>query len=384
MSLSFLFENPGTALLTILAFVAGILLFPIAAAVKRSRNARDRQAQRASEPRIQPDLYSASRHERYDERSRADPYERPDRGYAGYGADDAYQRFDRGFAGYDADDDGYPRPDQGYTGTDEPYQVPDRGYQARLADDAVDYHGYRSRADDPPDDRSRRVSDRWTKREEPSEGSVRPIFGSGGASQMRKSARPAGPARGLWFVFGVTVGIAATMLWTSVPTADTLTTLLAFFENSNAPAIADEPAAETDGKVQERMASVGETDSAAPTADDQGNDVGQLINAFVASLKTQLPMAVGPGITMAAVEADSKTIALGFTIAQAITEEDEPKLQSELETRFRTSVCATEPDPTNIHGLNRRGVSFLISYTDLLGRNVAGLTVGPNYCASPA
>lgn len=383
MGLSFLFENLGTALLTILAFVVGILLFPVVAAVKRSRNPRQSQAQRAREPRVQPDLYGAYRRGRYTDR--VEPYERPHGGYGAYGPDDGYRRPDWDHASPDANDDDYPQPGRGYAGhpLDDGYPYPDRGHPGQDGGGAVGYRGYGSYADDPPDDRSLQPSDRWAVPEKQSEGTVRPIFGSGGFSQMRKSARPAGPAKGLWFVFGVTVGIAATVIWSSVTTSGSLMSLVAFLDNPNPTAIADEPASAAGGKAPEQLGPFGQTASGAPTAVDQG-DIGQLIDAFVASLRSQLPMTVGPGITMAAVEADSNIIALGFTIAQAIAEEDEPKLQSELETRFRNSVCATEPDLTNIHGLNRRGVSFLINYTDLLGRNVAGLTVEPNYCASPA
>jgi hypothetical protein len=313
---------------------------------------------------------------------------RRDRGYAAapYEADDAYRRPDGDYAGYDVDDDGYPRRDAGYAGRDVEdlyaHEHSDRGYQARLAEADVDHRGYRSVSDDPPDDRRQKPSDRWEHREKDGEGTARPIFGPGSVTQMRKSARPLGAAKGLWFVFGAAVGIVVAMIWSSVPTVGSLTTLLASFDAPSPPAVADQPAAGDASKAQERMTAFDQTAAAAPSA-DQG-DVGQLIDAFVVSLRNQLPMTVGPGITMAAVTAESNTIALGFTIAQAIAAEDEPKLQSELENRFRTSVCATEPNPTNIHGLNRRGVSFLITYTDILGRNVAGLTVGANYCSSPA
>ena len=85
---------------------------------------------------------------------------------------------------------------------------------------------------------------------------------------------------------------------------------------------------------------VGQSDSGP--ADD---DLGQMVASFVTDLKAQLPMEVGPGINMVNVDYKDNVVALGFTIAQTVSEVDTPKLQNELEMRFRTSVYSTPPDP---------------------------------------
>lgn len=323
------------------------------------------------EPRIVPDFGDAYRDRRHDYRDNAgyaeDSYERYDRGYAGYEAEDPYERQERGYGDYSADDRG------------EGYDYSDRG---GYADQDRDNRGdYRVPARYLGQDRRGPGADAGGAAGRSGEASVKAIFGSGGGTKQRKPLPIAGPAKGLWFVFGAAMGIGAMIFWSSPPTADSLNTLVALFESPNPPAVAEEPKPPVVTKAQERLNPPGETVSATAASD---GELVAMVEDFVTSLRTQLPMAVGPGITMASVEGGPNAIALGFTIAQSVAAEDAPKLQSELETRFRNSVCATEPDPTNIHGLNARGVSFLINYTDLLGKTVAGLTVEPNYCASPA
>jgi hypothetical protein len=191
----------------------------------------------------------------------------------------------------------------------------------------------------------------------------------------------------IWFVVGVCAGAGGLALWWNLPTFNPLTTVMALFDRPDPPAVVNRPApAPTETKEQDRFG-VPQTDGpVSPVAigDGDGNGVGELIDSFVTNLKGQLPMAVGPGITMVNVDFQGNVVALGFTIAQTVAPEDAPKLQNELESRFKASVCATPPEPSNIHGLNEQGVSFIITYVDLLGKNVAGLTVDPNFCSSPA
>lgn len=257
----------------------------------------------------------------------------------------------------------------------------DRQYDSRGYDDRPDYGSYFSRyADDQSSDGFASHTSSRDGRGDPPAG----VFGSG--PRRRKSVRVTAPARSMiWFVTGLCVGAGGLALWWKLPPVNPLPTVMALFDRSApSPAVAEAPAARVDSKGQERVGGALPQVMAAPAAADGGGDVSEMVDTFVTNLKAQLPMAVGPGITMAAVNANSNTVALGFTIAQSVTAEDAPKLQKELESRFRSNVCSTSPDPSNIHGLNERGVAFIINYVDLLGKNVAELTVKPNFCSNPA
>jgi hypothetical protein len=180
------------------------------------------------------------------------------------------------------------------------------------------------------------------------------------------------------------VGAGGLALWWNLGAIpNPLPTVLALFDRPDpSPSDPVTPAAPAGNKGQDRVGAAASRPATAPepVGVGGGEDVGELVEDFVGGLRAKLPMAVGPGITMVNVDAHGGTVALGFTIAQTVSDEDAPKLQAELETRFRGSVCATPPEPTNIRGLNELGVAFLIDYVDLLGKNVAGLTVDPNFC----
>lgn len=261
----------------------------------------------------------------------------------------------------------------------EPSVFDDRNYDDRYYDERLDYGSYFTRDSDvPPSDRRRSRDDR--------DNDV-PVGRFGAGAHQRKSIRAAVPVKTICFIIGIGVGAGGLALWWSLPPVNTLTSVLALFDRPDpSPATAERPAAPVDTKVQDRIGASDSEASAAPFAigDGAGEGVGEMVESFVANLKAQLPMSVGPGITMVNVDSEGSVVALGFTIAQTVAEEDAPKLQSELESRFESNVCATPPDPTNIHGLNERGVSFIITYVDLRGEKVAGLTVEPRFCSNPA
>lgn len=200
---------------------------------------------------------------------------------------------------------------------------------------------------------------------------------------QRRSAGSRGPVRSIWFVLGMCVGAGALALWGNLPSAGTLTTILAYFDRPDQPSVTEQSSSPAGTNAQDRFATSDPSSPAAPAVIGGGDEIGILVDGFVTNLKAQLPMSVGPGITMVSVDSQANSVALGFTIAQSVADEDAPKLQNELENRFGASVCATAPDPTNIHGLNDRGVAFIITYVDLLGKKVAGLTVAPNFCPNP-
>ena len=298
MDASIIWENPGIALLGVLAGIFLILLLPIVSAIRRSREEQRDDIMRAREPSVYRDQYRD---------------ERPS--YGSY------------FAGYDEE----------------------------------------------------RLPERWDSRDQRNDDVPSGVFGSG--PRKRKSARVSVPVRSIWFLVGVCVGAGGLAAWWNLP-RDPVAAVAALFDRPSPPPIADSPTRPADTKDQDRFAEQG--NGVAVSSAAVGNDVGEMVNSFVTNLKAQLPMAVGPGITMVNVDSKSNVVALGFAIAQTVSEQDAPKLQKELETRFRTSVCSTPPDPSNIHGLNEHGVAFLINYVDMLGKNVAGLSVGPNYCSGPA
>lgn len=228
-------------------------------------------------------------------------------------------------------------------------------------------------------------SDRWSAPDDRDDDAPASIFGSG--ARQRKTVRVSAPRRIIWFVVGVCVGAGGLAVWWDLPKVEPLTTVMAFFNRPAPPAVAERPApvpAPVETKGQDRVSAPQTDTPGAPAVVGDGDGVEELIGSFVTNLKAQLPMAVGPGITMANVDFRGKMVALGFTIAQTVAPEDAPKLQKELESRFQTSVCATPPGPSNIHGLNERGASFIITYVDLLGKTVANLTVHPKFCSKPA
>lgn len=332
MDASIIWANPGLVLLGILIGIFLILLVPILSAVRRrSREGRrDRRAPRR-EPIIDDDRYD----DRYED-------QRPTSG--SYFPDYADERHaDRRRLRHEPGDD-----------------VPVSDLAGYEEDDYADLRSSRERLND----------------ETPAT-----IFG-GGASR-RKPLRVSAPVRSFWFAIGVCVGAGGLALLWNPPSFTQLTTIMALLDRPGPSPAADQTApAPAETNAQARLEAPGTGMSASRGGAE--SEVGALIESFVSGLKGQLPMAVGPGITMVNVDSKGKVVALGFTIAQTVGAQEAPKLQNELETRFQTNVCATPPEPTNIHGLNERGVSFLINYVDLSGNNVAGLTVGPNYCADPA
>jgi len=324
MNASIIWENPGLVLLGILVVIFLILLLPILGAVRRSREERRDTPARRMEPSVHND--------RYEDR-------RPS-GRSYFARDDEERHADRRRLRVESDDD-------------EPAGHDEERYAERR--------------------RSREVFD---------DDAPATIFG-GGASR-RKPLRVSAPVRSFWFAIGVCVGAGGlALLWNPPSFNQQLTTVMALLEPPDPSPVADTTAsAPAETNAQERLDAPEPEVSASRAAVDP--EVGAMIESFVSGLRGKLPMAVGPGITMVNVDSNGDVVALGFTIAQTVNAQDAPKLQSELETRFQTNVCSMAPEPTNIHGLNERGVSFLINYVDLGGNNVAGLTVGPNYCANPA
>jgi hypothetical protein len=314
MSTSIIWENPGLALLGVLAGIFLILLLPIVGAVRRSREERRADLLRAREPTIYGDRHYEERY--HDERYHDDRYERPDHGnyFASQGDDYAASR-----------------------------------RSAREARDDV-----------PPG-----------------------VFGSG--PRRRKPRWISAPAGSVWFAIGVCVGAGGLALWWSLPPINPVTALTTLLDNPAPPTIAEQSPPTRDSKVQDRFDApeVVAVPSAIGDGGDAGDELGEMVESFVANLRAQLPMGVGPGITMISVDSDSTSIAIGFAIAASVADEDAPKLQDELETRFRTSVCSTPPGPENIRGLNDLGVAFIINYVDVVGKNVAGLIVEPNFCSAP-
>jgi len=333
MNASIIWENPGLVLLGILVGIFLILLLPILSAVRRSREERRDTPVRRLEPSVHNDRYNDS--DRYDR-------QRPS-GRSYFARDDEARSADRRRLREAPDDD---EPASVLDGYDE-----ERYAHPRSRREAID--------DDVP----------------------ATIFG-GGASR-RKPLRVSAPVRSFWFAIGVCVGAGGLALLSNPPSFNQLTKAMALLDAPGSPPVADPTAsAPAETNPQERLDAPEPEVSASRAAVDP--EVGAMIESFVSGLRVQLPMAVGPGITMVNVDSNGDVVALGFTIAQTVAAQDAPKLQSELETRFQTNVCSMPPEPTNIHGLNERGVSFLINYVDLGGNNVAGLTVGPNYCADPA
>lgn len=219
----------------------------------------------------------------------------------------------------------------------------------------------------------------WTERDEPEDEVLEGVFGSGG--QKRKSFRFTLPQGIVWFFVGLCVGAAGMGLWWNPPRISSLASLIASFESSNPPKITNAPAAPPEPKAQTRLDPSGNIGSSSKIAAGGNPGVPALIGAFVTDLRKKLPLAVGPGVTIETVDGGQNAVAMGFKIAQAIANEDAPKVQRELEARFRNSICATNPEPNNIHGLNERGVSILITYTDLIGTHVAQLNVEPRFCS---
>jgi hypothetical protein len=329
MNASIIWENPGLVLLGILVGVFLILLLPILSAVRRSGEERRETSVR----RLEPSVYN----DRHDDNSRYDDQRPSGRNY--FAREERYA--DRRRLREEPDDD-------------EPASV-------------------------SPGNDEERYADRRSSRERLDDEVPATIFG-GGASK-RKPLRVSAPVRSFWFAIGVCVGAGGLALLWNPPSLSQLTTVMALLDRPGPSPVADQTAP-GESNLQERPEAPGTDVSASRAAVEP--EVGAMIESFVSGLRGQLPMAVGPGITMVNADFNGNVVALGFTIAQTVDAQDAPKLQSELETRFQTNVCSTPPEPTNIHGLNERGVSFLINYVDLGGKNVAGLTVGPNYCADPA
>ena len=331
MNASIIWENPGLVLLGILVGIFLILLLPILSAVRRSREQRRDSSLARREPVIHNDSY-----------------------------DDGY--------------DGKRPSDRSYFARDDEERYADR---RRLYEEPDDDVPASARTGHDEDD----YGDRRRSREGLDDGTPATIFG-GGASR-RKPLRVSGPVRSFWFAIGVCVGAGGLALLWNPPSFNQLTAVMALLDSPGPPPVADQTApAPAETNAQERPEAPGTGMPASRAAVEP--EIGAMIESFVGGLRGQLPMAVGPGITMVNVDSNGNVVALGFTIAQTVAEQDALKLQNELETRFQTNVCSTPPEPTNIHGLNERGVSFLINYVDLSGKNVAGLTVGPNYCADPA
>jgi len=198
--------------------------------------------------------------------------------------------------------------------------------------------------------------------------------------------KPSAGSRFAWFLVGVCVGAGGLALWWTPISLGSLTRVMAFLDRTELPAIVGNGPLQGTSKGQDRFAATHSENAAAPAtiAGAGGNDIGEMIERFVAVVRDQLPMAVGPGTTMVNADYAGNVVALGFTIAQTVAAEDVPKLQHELETRFKANVCGTVPDPSNIHGLNERGVTFIITYIDLRGVTVADMRVAPQFCSDPA
>ncbi len=234
-------------------------------------------------------------------------------------------------------------------------------------------------------------NDRWSPRESQTGRTGASVFESGQRSRESASSlatsRRSGSARIVWFLVGIGVGAGGLAIWLNPPPSDALASVLALLDRPAPPTTTAEETPQPDSsEATDRFGEAAPEGFAQPSAISDGDttEVGEMVESFILTLRDQLPMAVGPGITMVNADFEGNIIALGFMIAQTVADEDAPKLQEELETRFQKSVCATAPDPTNIHGLNERGVSFIITYVDLIGKNVAGLSVAPNFCSDPA
>lgn len=200
----------------------------------------------------------------------------------------------------------------------------------------------------------------------------------------RRSARRNKPARGGWFIASVCVGAAGMALFLRPAGIDKLMSQFTQFASPYISAITNVPLVSTPSGTSVNSDPLSDDTLNAPPLTGDISEIDAMVDAFVTDLRVQLPVTVSPGIIMAIVEGEKDLIALGFVISRLVAEKDEPKLQSDLETRFRESVCATKPSPTNLHGLNDLGVTLLINYADLSGKNVAELTVEPRFCSDNA
>ena len=342
MNPSILWEYPGLAISGVLLVLALLVALPLAAAFRRSRRDSRQPTVGRKEPRI-PSVY-------YDDDYRDDraPRGREDDRVPRGREDDRVQ--------HGREDDRAPRRHDDDRGYDDEYD-----YDLDYDDDGRDkYANYRKELFSQPIEPFR---DRYEP--EPQE--------------RRKPAKPArsgGLGKSLWFVFGICVGAGGLALWNMssmiVPAIGTLNR-----DQTATPATATPS---PPSKNEARFAS--DPPASGPSSGASDAETSGMINDFVSGLRTQLPLNVGPGIDLTSVDAAGNSVTIEFSVARAFADDEIATFQEDVKAGFRKNVCATAPNPTNIHGLSQRGVSFNIFYKDMLGKGVAELTAEAGYCSA--
>lgn len=142
-------------------------------------------------------------------------------------------------------------------------------------------------------------------------------------------SRRSGVAKMVWFLIGVGVGAGGLALWMNPPQSDVLATVLALLDRpGSTPVVAAD-------ERPENSSSAPEVSAGLAANGDGTTDVSDLVEGYVSELREQLPITGGPGISMVNADFKGNVVALGFTIAQTVAEEDAPKLQHELEPTTR-------------------------------------------------
>jgi len=234
-----------------------------------------------------------------------------------------------------------------------------------------------------------------------------PVRKFGAAPKIREKKQFVLPEKSVWFVLGIIFGAGSIALWFNLSTIDNPTTPAVnssigqapnppvkgqasiLLDNGQTPSPpANGPASSPSVNAIENQTAtslepVAGESAIAPTVGEDQPSISDGAAAFAASLKQNLPMPVQPGVTITAVTAEGAVVLLVFNIAKSIADGDSERLEVNMKQNFRQGVCETEPFPDNIHGLSNLGVTFLVNYYDLLGRNVARFSAEPKFCSDP-
>lgn len=193
----------------------------------------------------------------------------------------------------------------------------------------------------------------------------------------RTPIRRAFPAKSLWFLIGVCCGVGGMVFWGDTATLNNLITPAATPNQVQTTAVQIDP---NDGAGNSAASPAVNNDRVVSSAADGPANLTQAVTLFAENLKTLIPMNVQPGVIITAVTASETTVLLDFNVDEAVADEDVGILGADVEKRFRESVCSTAPLPDNMHGLTNQGATFLIHYTELLGKTVANFTIEPKFC----
>jgi hypothetical protein len=109
------------------------------------------------------------------------------------------------------------------------------------------------------------------------------------------------------------------------------------------------------------------------------SEVRAELATFAERLRSSLPRAAGPELSLTRVDLDGMRLRLGYAVARVMAEDEAKAFDAYIMRTVKSLFCGR--DSREIRFLSENGAVFDMEYVDPVGQTVAKLTVEPGFCA---